>query len=62
MEVYKEEAAQVRLEDQDFFRFRGVFREVHLYGVRKDACKGGICTWRQGLDDAYEGGTPGGCP
>lgn len=54
VEVYKRSSASW-LEDQDFFRFSGIFREVYLYGVPRTHVRD--LHVEAGLDDAYEGGT-----
>ena len=56
VEVYKRSSASW-LEDQDFFRFSGIFREVYLYGGPRTHVRD--LHVEAGLDDAYEGGTGG---
>lgn len=54
VEVYKRSSASW-LEDQDFWRFSGIFREVYLYGVPKIHMQDLFV--RAGLDETYENGT-----
>ena len=54
VEVYKRSSASW-LEDQDFFRFSGIFREVYLYGVPQVHVRDLFV--RAGLDDSYQKGT-----
>lgn len=54
VEVYKRSSASW-LEDQDFWRFSGIFREVYLYGVPKTHLEDLFVT--TDLDDDYKEGT-----
>lgn len=54
VEVYKRSSASW-LEDQDFFRFSGIFREVYLYGIPEVHVEDLFL--KAGLDDTYQLGT-----
>ena len=53
VEVYKRSSASW-LEDQDFWRFSGIFREVYLYAVPKLHVRDMF--WNGSLDDTYTDG------
>lgn len=53
VEVYKRSSASW-LEDQDFWRFSGIFREVYLYAVPEIHVKDMF--WNGSLDDTYTDG------
>lgn len=54
VEVYKRSSASW-LEDQDFFRFSGIFRDVYLYGIPEVHVRDLFV--KAGLDDTYQYGT-----
>lgn len=54
VEVYKRSSASW-LEDQDFFRFSGIFREVYLYGIPEVHIRDLFV--KAGLDDSCQTGT-----
>ena len=54
VEVYKRSSASW-LEDQDFFRFSGIFREVYLYAIPEVHVRDLFV--KAGLDDSYQSGT-----
>ena len=53
VEVYKRSSASW-LEDQDFWRFSGIFREVYLYAVPRSHVRDYF--WKGSLDDTYTDG------
>src|SRR5699024_8669643 len=53
VEVYKRSSASW-LEDQDFWRFSGIFREVYLYAVPEIHVRDMF--WNGSLDDTYTDG------
>lgn len=53
VEVYKRSSASW-IEDQDFWRFSGIFRDVYLYAVPKSHVEDMFI--KAGLDDNYENG------
>ena len=56
VEVYKRSSASW-IEDQDFFRFSGIFRDVYLYGIPRLHIQDVFV--KAGLDRAYQDGSLG---